>query len=99
MADRGLGCAVVVEHGALVGIFTERDAVQQLNDEAAELADRPVSDFMTDLVETVQPDDRISFALRKMDLGGYRHIPILDAGRVTGVVSVRGILDYITAAM
>jgi CBS domain-containing protein len=50
-------------------------------------------------VETVEMSDRVAFALHKMDLGGYRHLPILDQGRVTGVLSVRRILNHITAAL
>jgi len=83
----------------VAGIFTERDALVKLNVRAAELRGRPVSEFMTRSVETLELSDRIAFALQKMDVGGYRHIPILHQGRVTGIVSVRRILDYITAAL
>jgi CBS domain-containing protein len=97
VARRG-GCAVVVAAHEVVGIFTERDALRRLNVRAAELAGRPVADFMTRPVETLDHDDRIAFAIHKMDVGGYRHIPILDEGRVAGIISVRHVLDYIAAA-
>jgi CBS domain-containing protein len=99
LVDRQIGCAVVVSDRQVVGIFTERDALVKLNVEAARLRDRPVSEFMTRPVETLELDDRIAFALHKMDVGGYRHIPILDEGRVMGIISVRRILNYITAAL
>ncbi len=54
---------------------------------------------MTRSVETLELDDRIAFALHKMDVGGYRHIPVLRDGRVTGIISVRDILNYITARL
>jgi CBS domain-containing protein len=99
LVERNIGCAVVVSDRQVVGIFTERDALVKLNVESAALRDRPVSEFMTRSVETLELDDRIAFALQKMDVGGYRHIPIMHQGRVMGIVSVRRILNYITAAL
>jgi CBS domain-containing protein len=99
MVDRAVGSAVVVANHEVVGIFTERDVLVQLGAEATALSDRPVADFMTRSVETLDLQDRIAFALHKMDLGGYRHIPILTKGRVTGIISVRDILNYITATL
>ena len=54
---------------------------------------------MTSPVETLELDDRVAFALHKMDLGGYRHLPVLSEGRVTGIISVRDILNHITKAL
>ena len=51
---------------------------------------------MTHKPETLKATDKIAFALHKMDLGGYRHIPILSEGKVTGVISIRDILRYMT---
>ena len=99
LVDRSVGCAVVVEDREVVGIFTERDALVRLSAEANELADRPISEFMSQPVETLELDDRVAFALNKMDLGGYRHLPILSEGRVVGLISVRDILGHITSAM
>lgn len=99
LIDRQIGCAVVVSGRKVAGIFTERDALLKLNVRAAELSSRPVSEFMTASVETLELDDRIAFALHKMDVGGYRHIPILQDGRVMGIISVRRILNYITGAL
>ena len=99
MADRNVGCAIVVRDHRVAGIFTERDLLLRLNVEAAELIDRPIEEFMTCAVETLELDDRIAFALHKMDLGGYRHIPVLSEGRVTGIISARHILRHISAAL
>lgn len=99
LVDRHIGCAVVVSDRKVVGIFTERDVLLKLNVQTAELRHRPISEFMTAKVETLELDDRIAFALHKMDVGGYRHIPILQDGRVTGIISVRRILNYIAGAL
>ncbi len=99
LVARSVGCAVVVADHEVVGIFTERDALYKLNVDAAQLDDRPVSEFMTSPVETVGLDDRVAFALHKMDLGGYRHLPVVSEGRITGYISVRDILNHLTAAL
>ncbi len=97
MVDRAGGCAVVASEGKVVGIFTERDALMDLGPDAAAMADRPIRELMTASVETLELDDSIAFAVHKMDVGGYRHLPILSAGQIEGIISVRDILDYITA--
>jgi CBS domain-containing protein len=95
-----VGCALVVDEGRLVGIFSERDALTRLNTRAAELASHPVSEFMTPDPECLKPSAKIAFALQRMDLGGYRHVPIVDdAGRAVGVISIRDVLRHLTARM
>jgi CBS domain-containing protein len=96
MVQRKLGCVVVVFCEQVVGIFSERDALLRLNAEATALGDRPISEFMTPHPETLELDDKIAWALHKMDLGGYRHIPIVDEGRPVGMISIRDILRYVT---
>lgn len=96
LADRRLGCVVVLEGTDLVGIFSERDALLRLNTRYAELSDRPISEFMTPSPETVESDASIAFALHKMDIGGYRHLPVTADGRLVGLISIRDILRYIT---
>jgi CBS domain-containing protein len=95
--DHKVGCAVVVDPtGVPVGIFSERDALMRLGVNARAMADRPIADFMTREPETLEEKDKIVFALHRMDLGGFRHIPILADGHVTGVISVRDVLRYLT---
>jgi CBS domain-containing protein len=96
MVSRSIGCVVVLQQHKVVGIFSERDALIRINTRAAELAGRPVSEFMTPSPEMVESDVRIAFALHKMDVGGYRHLPVTTDGRITGVISVRDILRYVT---
>ena len=80
---------------AVAGIFSERDALVRVNARAAELGHLPVSQFMTRTPETIEGDAEIAFALQKMDVGGYRHLPVVDQGRVVGVISIRDILQYV----
>lgn len=97
MYGHRVGCAVVVDDERRpIGIFSERDALMRLGPDAASLAARPVSQFMTTPVSCLQGRDKIAFALHRMDLGGFRHVPITDGERVTGVISIRDILRYFT---
>lgn len=96
MYERRVGCVLVVRDEQIVGIFSERDALDRLNVRFAELAGRPVSEFMTSSPETVDSEARIAFAVHKMDVGGYRHMPVVTQGRISGVISVRDVLHYIT---
>ena len=82
--------------GELVGILTERDFLTKVAGVPGYEA-LPVADFMTPNPETVAPTDVLASALGKMDAGGYRHLPVVDAGRPVGVVSVRDVLRHLTA--
>jgi CBS domain-containing protein len=97
VGDR-LGCAVIVdEDRRLLGIFTERDALIRLNVDAARMADKPISSVMTTEPATLRIRDKIAYALHRMHVGGFRHIPSLDDDeQLVGVISIRGILAYLT---
>jgi len=96
MVDEAIGCVMVVDKDKLVGIFSERDALMKLNTDASKFMDRPISQFMTPDPVTLETSDKIAFALQKMNVGGYRHLPILFAGKLAGVISIRDILRYLT---
>jgi predicted transcriptional regulator len=100
MLHRSIRSVVVVEDAAIVGIFTERDALFKLNVETNELRDRPVSEFMKPRVETLDENAKIAYALERMELGGYRHVPIVnEQGEAIGIVSARDVLMYLTDRM
>ncbi len=95
MNDHHTGCVLVQRHGKLVGIFTERDVLTKVfyRDDCRTA---PVGDVMTANPEKLHLDDGIAFALNKMSVGGYRHIPIVERdGRPVGVLSVRDIVDFL----
>ncbi|MBM3979506.1 MAG: CBS domain-containing protein [Planctomycetes bacterium] len=95
-AERTGAVLVTGAGGELVGILTERDFLTKVAGEPG-FAGLPVSRFMTPDPETVAPTDALAFALGKMDAGGYRHLPVVAAGKPVGVISVRDVLRHITA--
>lgn len=95
MVDREIGCVMIVDNGRLVGIFSERDALMKINTEAPRLKNKPISQYMTPAPVTLEAEDKIAYALHKMNVGGYRHMPILFHGKLAGVISIRDILRYL----
>jgi CBS domain-containing protein len=97
MNEKRRGCVLVVEGGRLVGIFTERDLLR-LPDLGRALADLRVAQVMTRDPEVLRPEHGIALALNKMSVGGYRHIPLVDAeGRPAGLVAMRDIVAFIVS--
>ncbi|MCX8073136.1 MAG: CBS domain-containing protein [Candidatus Binatia bacterium] len=95
MNASGVGCVLVEDGGRLCGIFTERDVLTKVVGKPIDLDREPVDQFMTPEPETLSPEDRVSFALNLMTVGGFRHVPLVDeAGRPAGVVSMRNVVDY-----
>jgi len=96
MLENRIGCLLVTTDATLLGIITERDVLNKAADDPANLQ-RPIVEFMTAAPETITGQDSIAYALHAMDLGGYRHLPILDGrGRPTGIISMRDILRFLT---
>jgi CBS domain-containing protein len=100
MVEHRIGCVLVTDDSGLLGIFSERDALRKLGAKAAEQSNRPVSQLMTSNPQTLVADAKIAFAVHRMDLGGYRHVPIVDQqGDLTGIISARDILRHLTDSM
>lgn len=96
MQKHHIGCVLVQAKGVLVGIFTERDVIHKLLRTTKDLRALPVGAFMTPDPETLTMTDSIAFALHKMNVGGFRHIPLVDERQhPVGVVSVKDIVDYL----
>jgi CBS domain-containing protein len=97
MHDSGTDCLLVTDGDRLVGIFTDRDAVLKVA--GRDVAARPIGELMTRDPVVLRHDDPIAVAIHKMAVGGFRHIPIVDDGRPTGVVSARAVFRHIAAQL
>jgi CBS domain-containing protein len=96
MNEHRTGCVLVVEHERLVGVFTERDVLTKVAAQGLCVDESAVEEVMTADPECLTLDDGIAYALNMMSVGGFRHIPLVDAERrPTGIVAMRDIVDFI----
>ncbi len=94
MREKSVGCVLVSENRRIVGIFTERDLLRRVLGAGLPLS-TAVSDVMTPNPEVVQPRDPIAKAIRRMEDGGYRHLPVVIDERPVGMLSVKRIVHYL----
>jgi CBS domain-containing protein len=93
MAERRIGAAVVTgADGAVLGILSERDIVRAIADKGAGALDEPVSRRMTGKVVTCGLGMTIDDAMEVMTKGKFRHLPVVDGGRLVGIVSIGDIV-------
>lgn len=97
MHDAASDCVLVMAGDRLVGIFTERDAVVKAA--GTRLESFHVREFMTPDPVVLRHDDPIAVAIHKMAVGGFRHIPIVEDGRPTGVVTARDIFHHLASVL
>jgi CBS domain-containing protein len=94
MKNSNSGCALVVDGGKLVGIFTEHDVLKRMTG-ASQLAAVTVKELMSPNPETLHERDSVAEALNKMSLGRYRHIPFKKTDGTYAVASIKSVLKYI----
>jgi CBS domain-containing protein len=94
MRDKKVGCVLVCVERRVVGIFTERDLLRRVMAQGKPLS-LPVGDYMTAEPLTVHPRDPIGCAIKRMQKGGYRHLPVVIDGRPVGILSVKRIVHYL----
>ena len=95
LAEKRIGAALIL--GAdrrLVGIISERDIVQALAAHGAAALDEPVSRTMTRKVETCNESETIGNIMERMTDGKFRHMPIVDQGRLVGIVSIGDVVKH-----
>jgi CBS domain-containing protein len=90
MVARGVGAVVVLAEGRLTGILTERDVLKAVASGYSE--DARVRDWMTRHPETIEAEDSTGHAAALMIHGGFRHLPVLEEGKVAGIVSIRDLM-------
>src|SRR4051794_9752282 len=93
MVARDVGAVLVYEDGALCGILTERDVLRAVADGLGD--DTLVRERMTPQPETLDADDTTDHAAVLMIHGGFRHLPVMEAGEVVGVLSIRDLMRVV----
>jgi CBS domain-containing protein len=93
MVERGVGSAVVLDFGRLIGIFTERDLLKAVAGRVHSSEAR-VREWMTADPMTVGPGTSVEEAARTMLDNGFRHLPVVEDGRAIGIVSIRDVARW-----
>jgi CBS domain-containing protein len=93
LAEKGVGAVVVSDAaGSVLGILSERDVVRAIGKGGAKALEDPVSRHMTSRVRTVAEDATIDEVMQTMTEGRFRHMPVVEEGRLVGIVSIGDIV-------
>ena len=93
LTDRRIGALVVCDRrGRLAGILSERDIVRVLGERGAGVLEEPVAQVMTRKVVTCKETDTVAELMEMMTSGKFRHLPVIDNGKVVGLISIGDIV-------
>ena len=95
MRDNRVRSVLVIDDDKLVGIVTQGDCAIKVLLPGLDAKQTPVSQVMTVNPVTVKPDDRLQGCMAMMATRGFRHLPVLDAGKVIGVISIGDVVNDI----
>ena len=88
LVEHRIGAVLAVRDGAIEGVVSERDVVRALHHHGHDVLEQPVAAVMTSPVVTVTPCDCTEAALGIMSERRFRHLPVLEDGRLIGIVSI-----------
>ena len=95
LTRRGIGALVVVDaNGQIVGIISERDIMAAIADRGTEALFDPVARHMTKNPKMAAEDDTVHSTMETMTIGRFRHLPVIDRGRLAGIVSIGDVVKY-----
>ena len=88
LTERRIGAVPVLDGGALAGIVSERDVIHCLARHGAGALDLTAADAMTRAVQTTTPQTTVGQAMATMTAGRFRHLPVMEGGRMAGIISI-----------
>jgi CBS domain-containing protein len=94
LAERKIGAVLAMDKGRIEGILSERDIVRVLGERGAKVLDEPVSAVMTHKVIHCKPSDTVSAIMEMMTTGKFRHLPVVEDGKVVGLISIGDIVKW-----
>jgi CBS domain-containing protein len=100
LSDKRIGAIVIAGgDGAIVGILSERDVVRAIGQDGPDGLTHPISRHMTAKVETARESDTVYEIMERMTLGKFRHIPVVENGRIAGIISIGDVVKHRLAEM
>ena len=94
LAERRIGAMPVLENGEIAGIFSERDVIYQLREQGPAMLEHKLRDVMTSPAVTVEPETAVLAALSLMTRRRVRHLPVMQGGKMVGLVSIGDLVKY-----
>lgn len=94
LAAHRIGAIVVTEAGKVHGIISERDIIKAIAERGVGCMLEPVSRSMTRSVQTCDADDTLDELMAKMTTGRFRHLPVLEDGKLAGIVSIGDVVKH-----
>ena len=94
LAERKIGAVLVMSHGRVEGILSERDIVRVLGERGAAALDEPVSAVMTRKVVSCKQADTVAAIMEMMTSGKFRHLPVVENDTVVGLISIGDIVKW-----
>src|ERR1700738_172651 len=94
LGEKKIGAVLVMSQGRIEGILSERDIVRVLSERGAAVLEEPVSDVMTSKVVSCRQSDTVAGIMEMMTLGKFRHLPVVEDGKVVGLISIGDIVKW-----
>ena len=94
LGARKIGAVLVMSAGRIEGILSERDIVRVLGERGAGALEEPVSAVMTRKVVSCKQSDTVAAIMEMMTLGKFRHLPVVEDGKVVGLISIGDIVKW-----
>lgn len=94
LAEKRIGALLVMQGTRVEGILSERDIVRVLAERGGAVLDEPVSAIMTRKLTTCSRADTVAVLMEKMTAGKFRHLPVIEDGRVVGLVSIGDVVKW-----
>ena len=89
LTQHGIGCIIIVgEEDEIAGIVSERDLMRAIGQAGSKVLNQPVSDFMTKTVVTAREADTSERLMSEMTVHRFRHMPVVEKGRLIGLISI-----------
>jgi CBS domain-containing protein len=100
MTDQRIGAIIIAAaDGSIAGIISERDIVRAVSGHGAEALTHLVSRHMTAKVETAREGDSLHEIMEQMTTGKFRHVPVVEDGKLTGIISIGDVVKHRLAEM
>ena len=92
LGGKKIGAVLVMSQGRMEGILSERDIVRVLSERGAHVLEEPVNGVMTRKVVSCRQSDTVAGIMEMMTLGKFRHLPVVEDGKVVGLISIGDIV-------